>query len=286
MEINVSFNNLKIGGFYDRNFLTKLWGYSGRQAISKGVVTPSNSNSIVLFVTKEKQRSLTQYDDYINDGFLYWEGEEKGGNNNRIINAAGNHHPIHLFYRYRHHAEFKYMGVIQLASFIEKKNAPFKFIFNISAETIKGHEMLNEPEFSYGNRETEKLSTALSRIGQGKFRVDLLDLWDACSITDVKVPEILKASHIKPWKDSNNAERLDPYNGLVLTPTLDTLFDRGFITFENKGQIIISKEIEPYSKILNISPDMKLRKQFENNGHYLEYHRDEIYLNRLKTQYK
>jgi hypothetical protein len=281
LEINVTFSEIKIGGFYNRNSLTKLWGYKGREAISKGVVTPANSNSIVLFVTKEKKRYLTQYEDYISDNYLYWEGEEKGGNNDRIINATKNHHPIHLFYRYRHHADFKYMGVIELVSFIEKKNAPFKFIFNISPETAKVPLAFNDPEHSYENRDTERLSTALSRIGQGKFRVDLLDLWDACSITDVRVPEILKASHIKPWKESNNFERLDPFNGLVLTPTLDTLFDRGFITFENKGQIIISKEIELYSKILNISTDMKLRKQFENNGHYLEYHRDEIYLKRF-----
>jgi putative restriction endonuclease len=283
LEIRVNFNDLTIGGFYDRIHLAKLWGYKAHQAISRGVITPANSNSIVLFVTKEKQQSLTQYDDYISDDYLYWEGEEKGGNNDRIINATKKHHPIHLFYRYRHHTVFKYLGVIKLASFIEKKNAPFKFIFNISSQTIKAPDSFEEPEFLYGNKETERISTALSRIGQGKFRVDLLDLWDACSITDVKVPEILKASHIKPWKDSTNRERLDPYNGLVLTPTLDTLFDRGFITFENKGQIIISKEIESYSKILNISRDMKLRKQFESNGHYLEYHRDEVYLKRFKS---
>jgi len=283
LGIKINFSDLKVGGFYDRIFLAKLWGYQGHEAISKGVITPASSNSIVLFVTKDKQRSSTQYEDYISDDYLYWEGEEKGGNNKRIINATKDHHPIHLFYRYRHHTDFKYMGVIQLASFIEKTDAPFKFIFNISPETIKSLAVFNEPEFVYGNKETERQSSILSRIGQGKFRVDLLDLWDACSLTDVKVPEILKASHIKPWKECNNFERLDPYNGLVLTPTLDSLFDRGFITFENKGQILISKEIELYSKILNISPDMKLRKQFENNGHYLEYHRDEVYLKRFKT---
>lgn len=282
LEIKVTFDNLEIGRFYDRNLLTKLWGYKGRQAISKGVVTPANSNDIVLFVTKEKQRSSTQYEDYISDDYLYWEGEEKGGNNDRIINATRNHHPIHLFYRYRHHSDFKYMGDIQLVSFIEKKDAPFKFIFNISPEKISDLTSLNEPLPAYGNKDTEREATVLSRVGQGKFRVDLLDLWDACSITDVKVPEILRASHIKPWKQCDNFERLDPYNGLVLTPTLDALFDRGFITFENKGQIIISKEIESYSKILNISPDMKLRKLFESNEHYLEYHRDEVYLKKFK----
>lgn len=280
--MRLHFDTLKIGGFYDRNYLTKLWGYQGRQAISKGVVTPANDDAIILFVTKEKQKSLTQYEDYINDDFLYWEGEAKGGSNQRIINATKNNHPIHLFYRYRHHADFKYMGDIQLVSFIAKQDAPFKFIFNISPEKTTDLITLREPLPTYGNGNTEREATVLSRIGQGKFRIDLLDLWDACSITDVRVPEILKASHIKPWKECDNFERLDPYNGLILTPTLDTLFDRGFITFEDRGQIIISKEIEPYSKILNISSEMKLRKQFESNGHYLEYHRDEIYLKKFK----
>lgn len=219
MAIRINFNGLKIGGFYDRNFLTKLWGYQGRQAISKGVVTPANDNTIILFVTKKKQKSSTQYVDYINDNFLYWEGEEKGGNNNRIINATKNHDPIHLFYRFRHHADFKYIGNIELVSFIKKTNAPFKFIFQVSPETNQNVYTLNEPLPLYGNnKETERETMSLNRIGQGKFRVDLLDLWDSCAITNVNVPEILKAAHIKPWKESNNFERLDPYNGLVLTP--------------------------------------------------------------------
>ena len=284
MAINVSFNKLQIGGFYGRNSLTELWGYQGIQAISRGVVTPANSNTIVLFVTKEKQRSATQYDDYISDGYLYWEGEEKGASNNRIIQATQNGDAIHLFYRHIHRSDFEYMGNIKLMSFIPKQNTPFKFIFKVEPEEDQVMPMLNEYANPYGEKITEKQTMALSRIGQGKFRVDLLDMWDACSITEVKVPEILKASHIKPWKDSDNFERLDPYNGLVLTPTLDSLFDRGFIAFENSGQILISKEIERYSKILNVSPEMKLRKQFHENHHYLEYHRDEVYLKRFRYQ--
>ena len=97
MTINVNFNKLKIGGFYSRNSLAELWGYQGIQGISRGVVTPANSNAIILFVTKDKQRTATQYDDYISDGYLYWEGEEKGGSNNRIIDATKNGDPVHLF---------------------------------------------------------------------------------------------------------------------------------------------------------------------------------------------
>jgi putative restriction endonuclease len=286
LEINVSFSDLKIGKSYDRNVLTELWGYKGRQAISRGVVTPASSDIIVLFVTKEKQRSSIQYVDYISDGFLYWEGEEKGANNKRIIEANQNNHPIHLLYRYRHHTDFIYMGLVKLVSYIEHIDSPFKFIFQILPQTEERINTLNEPIIPYirVEKDTEKQSMSLSRIGQGKYRVDLLDMWGSCAITDVNVPEILKASHIKPWKDSDNFERLDPYNGLILTPTLDSLFDRGFISFENSGQILISKEVDFYSKQLNISGEMKLRKHFDNNNQYLEYHRDEVYLKKFKSQ--
>jgi len=279
LEININFGSLKVGDFYDRNYLTELWGYKGRQALSRGVVTPASTNAIILFVTKEKQNSATQYNDYINDDFLYWEGEEKGANNNRIINAKNNYDPIHLFYRLKHHTYFKYLGIIELVDFFEKADRPLQFIFQVSPIIDNENpKIFAEPEFIYNGKETEKRSLSLSRIGQGKYRFNLLNLWDACAITNVKVPEILKASHIKPWKDSNNNERLDPYNGLILTPTLDSLFDEGFISFENNGGIILSKNIQPYSDLLNLSPDMKLRKIFNNNLQYLEYHRDVVYL--------
>lgn len=281
MEIKISFDNLKIGESYDRNFLTELWGYKGRQAISRGVVTPASTNAIILFVTQEKQNSATQYNDYINDDFLYWEGEERGVNNHRIINAKQNNDPIHLFYRDKHHRDFKYIGIIELVSYLEKTDSPFQFIFQIVPILDKSDTSLfHEPEliYKYDGRDTEKRSLSLSRIGHGEYRINLLKLWSACAITNVDVPEILKASHIKPWKDSNNMERLDPYNGLILTPTLDSLFDGGFITFENNGGIILSKNIKPYSNLLNLSPDMKLRKIFNSNLQYLEYHRDVVYL--------
>ncbi|OOQ60643.1 hypothetical protein BC343_23895 [Mucilaginibacter pedocola] len=260
-----------------------MWGYEGRQAISRGVVTPANSKAIILFVTKEKQKSSTPYVDYISDNFLYWEGEEKGLNNNRIINADYYNHPIHLFYRYKHHTDFIYMGEIRLEQHIARTDKPFEFVFNTVLQDEVRTDMVSEPVYNYQERETEKQSLRLSRVGQGKYRVDLLDVWGSCAITDVKVPEILKASHIKPWKDSSNLERLDPFNGLILTPTLDTLFDKGFISFENNGHILMAKELESFSKKLNLSADLKLRKHFDSNNQYLEYHRDIIFLDRYKA---
>ena len=76
--------------------------------------------------------------------------------------------------------------------------------------------------------ETEKEAIIRARIGQGLFRNRLLSYWAGCSITGCKLTNILIASHIKPWRYSNNPERLDVFNGLLLTPNYDKLFDLGF----------------------------------------------------------
>ncbi|MEW6711813.1 MAG: hypothetical protein AB1403_18465, partial [Candidatus Riflebacteria bacterium] len=81
---------LMVGQAYERKYIASLLGYADFRAIAKGVVTPSRSNLIILFVTKEKQASLTQYRDFIDNGFLYWEGESRHGSDKRISKAADN----------------------------------------------------------------------------------------------------------------------------------------------------------------------------------------------------
>ncbi len=88
--------------------------------------------------------------------------------------------------------------------------------------------------------ETEKQQLVLSRRGQGKFRDNVSRIETHCRVTGVNRPEHLIASHCKPWRDSDNAERLDGENGLLLTPSIDHLFDRGFISFENGGELLVS----------------------------------------------
>jgi hypothetical protein len=78
--------------------------------------------------------------------------------------------------------------------------------------------------------ETQRLALVNSRIGQGPFRDNLLTYWSSkCVVTGLSEPKLLTASHIKPWRDSNNKERLDLHNGLLLSPSYDALFDKGFI---------------------------------------------------------
>ncbi len=122
---------------------------------------------------------------------------------------------------------------------------------------------------------TEKYSLIQSRIGQGKFRDSLVRLWGGCAVTKCRRISLLVASHIKPWSKSNNQERLDPYNGLLLLPNLDKAFDLGFISFESSGNIIISSKFPDY-ELFGISKAMSIEVR-KNNKIYLEYHRSHVF---------
>lgn len=128
--------------------------------------------------------------------------------------------------------------------------------------------------------ETERKAIVQSRIGQGIFRSDLKKYWgEKCAITGCKLIETLKASHIKPWSHSNNTERLDVYNGLLLIPNLDSAFDKGYISFDNEGKIIISSLLHEDDKTkLGVNSEMRIRKIEKNHIKYLEYHRQEIFI--------
>lgn len=126
--------------------------------------------------------------------------------------------------------------------------------------------------------ETERKSIILSRIGQGQFRAQLIRYWGKCAVTNCQRIEILRASHIKPWRESNNAERLDVYNGLLLIPNLDVAFDSGFITFADDGKILISDSLGDKDRLkLGINPDLRISGITQKHFEFLEYHRDNVF---------
>jgi len=130
---------------------------------------------------------------------------------------------------------------------------------------------------------TESLSLITARKGQGSFRQALEELWDRkCSVTrtpDSDFGSLLIASHIKPWTVSTNNERLDKFNGLLLTPNLDKAFDKGYISFQDSGEIVISSKLQG-CKQLGITPSLRLSLDKITSKHreYLQYHRKNIYL--------
>lgn len=125
---------------------------------------------------------------------------------------------------------------------------------------------------------TEKERLISARIGQGWFREGLIKYWQKCAVTKCDEISILRASHIKPWRYSSNQERLDIYNGLLLTPNLDLLFDKGFISFDLKGSIQISPKMSEFNlQIIGIKKDMKIDIH-EKHKAYLNWHRKNLFI--------
>ena len=126
--------------------------------------------------------------------------------------------------------------------------------------------------------ETEKEQLVKSRRGQGIFRSRLEDIEDACRVTGVSVKNVLVASHMKPWRHSTNHERLDGNNGLLLSPHIDKLFDRGWISFEDYGEMIIAnEEIAELLLLWGIKMPLNVGSFNRVQLEYLDYHRQEIF---------
>jgi putative restriction endonuclease len=129
--------------------------------------------------------------------------------------------------------------------------------------------------------ETEKKAVILARRGQGLFKQRVMQIEKACRITGVTHVEHLRASHCKPWRDADNVERLDGENGLLLTPNADHLFDRGFISFEDSGDVLISPvaHLDSLSRLgLSVGRLTNVGPFSEGQQRYLEFHRENVLL--------
>jgi hypothetical protein len=129
--------------------------------------------------------------------------------------------------------------------------------------------------------ETERLALVSARRGQGKYRKALMQVEKSCRVTRVDRARHLVASHTKPWRGCTNEERLDPENGFMLTPTVDHLFDKGFISFESNGALIISAVAHAQSiQRMGIAIDQVINVGGFTAGQksYLDYHREFILL--------
>nr|WP_315207625.1 HNH endonuclease [uncultured Albidiferax sp.] len=120
-----------------------------------------------------------------------------------------------------------------------------------------------------------------ARIGQGLFRDRLIRYWQACAVTGFEEVILLVASHIKPWRKCTFAEALDMPNGLLLTPNIDSCFDKGFISFDVDGKIIFSPQLSSaVASQLGLNQDMKLRHILSFHQPYLKHHRENEFLSK------
>lgn len=128
-------------------------------------------------------------------------------------------------------------------------------------------------------RSTEAERLVVQRVGQNIFRDALMDYWGgACAVLGVTEPRLLRASHIKPWAEcETDAERLDVYNGLLLTAHLDAAFDAFLISFNEGGCIIISGTLtESDRTALGLSSGLHLSKVAPSHLPKLAWHRERL----------
>ncbi len=129
-------------------------------------------------------------------------------------------------------------------------------------------------------RATEAERLVVQRVGQDIFRRGLLEYWDGrCAITGLAVPELLRASHIKPWAACDtDAERLDVFNGFLLAPHLDAAFDAGFITIAEDGAVLVSNllPLDP-QPVLGLDKPLNVRGLHRSHERYLPSHRANIF---------
>lgn len=130
-----------------------------------------------------------------------------------------------------------------------------------------------------GVKNTEVERIVRQRVGQDTYRKAMLEYWgSACAVTGISIPEVLRASHAKPWSVCvSDVERLDVFNGFLLTANLDALFDRFLISFTDEGNILIANDIQ-CSNIqgLGLHDNLKLRWVSDSHKIYLAYHREEF----------
>ena len=141
-----------------------------------------------------------------------------------------------------------------------------------------------ETEIANLPRTTEAERLVVRRVGQDIFRRGLLEYWDGrCAITGLDVPDLLRASHIKPWADCDtDAERLDVFNGLLLAPHLDAAFDAGFITVAEDGTVVISDTLPSSARsALGLDGPLKVHGLHRAHERYLPWHRTSIFRTRV-----
>lgn len=129
-------------------------------------------------------------------------------------------------------------------------------------------------------KSTEAERLVVQRVGQDLFRSSLLDYWQgSCCITGLAIPELLRASHIKPWaRCESDEERLDVFNGLLLAPHLDALFDDGWMTVDENSQVRLSPQLTPVAlEQLGVPAEMEVANLSGAHFEYLFFHRSVVY---------
>lgn len=289
----------EVGALYNRR--TQIHDLLGGQR-QGGISTPKDQPVVIAF-TGEAGKSHG-YDDYWDDeGVLHYFGEGQSGDMQYIAgNRAIDQHQadgkkLILFQMMGKSRPYRYLGeFVKVSSYIQPntpatrgpiRNAIVFRLVPVDGSAFFLGKTVQEPkgaELELGSTVTLQLVEVRNK--QSLFRRRLLGVEKACRLTGVQDLRFLRASHIKPWAACKSGdERTDGHNGVLLTPHADVLFDRGWITFEDKGRLVVTGDLpaDVRKRIgLNLKPGRNCGPFGSKQLPYLEFHRDNVFEHRFK----
>lgn len=282
--------NLRINSEIDNQTLCKIFGC----APQGGMRRSHKTNTLVLISDRtgiyedRKQGEIFHYTG------MGQKGDQELKTQNKTLEESGTTGIGVHFFEVMKKAQYTYRGQVELASnpYIGRQKDvdgsmrnvwifPLKKIGAAEddvnwLERIKKLENLLKQDGLVTDTEKERMVKI--RIGQSKFKQKLVLRECKCALCGVIDANLLIGSHIKPWRDATNEERLDVNNGLLLCPNHDSVFDKGYITFDENGQLIVSNQLDEITKMfMNVNPKFKLHVTDNMKG-YLQWHFENIFI--------
>ncbi len=281
---------LEIKNTYTTDTLADIIHVQRSSMLRRGVITKNGENLLIILITLHKRSDATPYQDYLDGTVLHWEGQLKNKYAEEYMKNAS--HEVFVFVREQPRTPYTYYGRAvpirykmlppgtpsQVELHLYEYETRLEYTNPYPADSITRQN--DHPYIPIASPDTETNRSILVRTAQGKYRKDALRLWDnRCAVTGVAEPKVLIASHIKPWRESNNEDRVNPKNSLILSPTYDKLFDLGFITFNpDSGKILLSENISPSSwDKLKIDDSRQLSMIPDGTDIFLAYHNNQIF---------
>lgn len=301
---------LSVGDKYSKKDLAELLGQPNLAKVREGIARCASSSATLFFVDLEKlgKEQRFHFNDFFQEDFFHWDSQTTQHIHTPTIKqiVKGDLTP-HLFVRVVQKIKnvtqpFIYCGRLVFDTHEEGTSKPVHMLFhNIDYDdhttnddlidiylwkpSKAGRETqskINRQGVITPNRvrkyrkpnETERKGLVTSRVGQGYYRQKIIERWEGkCPVSGMSIIPILIASHIVPWSQSNDEEKLDVNNGILLSPNVDALFDKCLISFKNDGSILISGKISIEDRValgLNDTIEIPVSERMKP---YLERHR-------------
>ena len=273
------FNNLDIGNLYSKADLSEIFDNPNIKIIREGIYNLSPTDTF-FFVDLEKKgkEDRFHFDDFFVEDFFHWDSQTTQHiNTPKIQEIVNGFRTPHLFIREVPKIKnitqpFVYCGRLKYYKHEEGTSKPVHIIFqniDFQDDTVNPNLIgvyswkpekigkftkskislrgvvsdIRKQQYKKPNQ-TERSGLITSRVGQGYYRQQIRDRWDyRCPVTNCDIIEVLISSHIVPWSECNDDERLDVENGILLSPNVDALFDKHLISFSDSGEILISNSI-------------------------------------------